>query len=387
MKISFFTIFKWFALIILVAISCIIVGLCFYLIKDFFHIIPLYITLAVILLVIWGCIWSLNVIKNKTLLIVFASTTLITGAAVLVNYCYDRYIDSIPTLSDQGVNLREYQPFDKNTKAVKLSEVSTLRLTDSLPLIDGATALYPLYAAFVQATYPEKEYPVNKSEVGCGTTPKAYNNLIDGKVDLIFCAKPSDAQIVQAANKGKTFRLIPIGREAFVFFVNKENPVKELTIQQIKDIYSGKITNWKDAGGRNDDIKAYQRPKNSGSQTMLEHIMGNTPLAKPLETEMAGGMGDIITYTADYKNYKNAIGYSFLFFATEMAGNNQIELLKVDGIYPSRETVKSGQYPFTGDFYAITTDTQNPNVQRLIDWILSPQGQYLVEQTGYTPIQ
>ncbi|MDL2302886.1 substrate-binding domain-containing protein [Dysgonomonas sp. OttesenSCG-928-D17] len=147
------------------------------------------------------------------------------------------------------------------------------------------------------------------------------------------------------------------------------------------------MTNWKDAGGRNDDIKAYQRPKNSGSQTMLEHIMGNTPLAKPLETEMAGGMGDIITYTADYKNYKNAIGYSFLFFATEMAGNNQIELLKVDGIYPSRETVKSGQYPFTGDFYAITTDTQNPNVQRLIDWILSPQGQYLVEQTGYTPIQ
>ncbi len=346
-----------------------------------------YIIIVAILLIAWLIAWSFRLVGKKVLRYSILGIMLACIITLFTHYQYNRYIDNIPTVSDQGVNLIEYEPFDKNTKAVKLPEACTLKITDSLPLIDGATAMYPLYAAFVQATYPEKEYPVNKSEVRCGTTPEAYNNLISGKADLIFCAKPSDSQIKQAADAGKTFKLTPIGREAFVFFVNKENTVKELTVQQIKEIYSGKISNWKDVGGQNDDIKAYQRPKNSGSQTMLEQIMGNTSLIQPLESERAGGMGDIINYTADYKNYKNAIGYSFLFFATEMVSNNQIELLKVNGVYPSRETVKSGQYLFTGDFYAITTDTQNPNVQRLIDWILSPQGQYLVEQTGYTPIQ
>jgi phosphate transport system substrate-binding protein len=293
-----------------------------------------YIIVVAILLIAWLIAWSFRLVGKKVLRYLILGIVLVCIITSFTYYQYNRYIDNIPTVSDQGVNLSEYEPFDKNTKAVKLPETCTLKIADSLPLIDGATAMYPLYAAFVQATYPEKEYPVNKSEVGCGTTPEAYNNLISGKADLIFCAKPSDAQIKQAADAGKTFKLTPIGREAFVFFVNKENTVKELTVQQIKEIYSGKISNWKDVGRQNDDIKAYQRPKNSGSQTMLEQIMGNTSLIQPLESERAGGMGDIINYTADYKNYKNAIGYSFLFFATEMVGNNQIELLKVNCVYP-----------------------------------------------------
>ncbi|MFV0418587.1 MAG: substrate-binding domain-containing protein [Dysgonomonas sp.] len=385
MKFPISKILKWFIFPILITLSGLFtfLGLVFEVYQSF----QLLFIFLVIILLLWGCVWRLRLIRKRIFFILVSSTTLIAGLTALGVYLHYDYINSIPVISDQGVDLTKYEPFTKESLTVALNEPSELKIEDNLPVIDGATALYPLYAAFVQATYPEKGYKLNESEIWCGTTPEAYNNLIEGIADLIFCAKPSDDQIEQAAKKGKTFKMTPIGREAFVFFVNKDNPVKELTTDQVRGIYSGKIKNWKELGGKNDEIKAYQRPKNSGSQTMLERIMGNNSIITPIETEMASGMGDIINYTADYKNYKNAIGYSFLFFSTEMVNNNQIEVIKIDGVYPSKETIKNGKYPFSGDFYAITTDTQNENVEKLIEWILSPQGQYLVEKTGYTSIR
>ncbi|MNN73295.1 Phosphate-binding protein PstS 2 precursor [compost metagenome] len=108
----------------------------------------------------------------------------------------------------------------------------------------------------------------------------------------------------------------------------------------------------------------------------------------PSEKDFVSGMGAIIEQTADYRNYKNAIGYSFLFFATEMVQNGNIRLLEVDGVEPTRSTISSGEYPLAAEFYAVTRDKdhQNPNVAKLIEWILSPQGQELVEKTGYTPL-
>lgn len=341
------------------------------------------------LLVIWLVLWSFQLLKPRQL---YYSLGAIIICCVLVVAGYNMhksYIDSIPVISAE-VDLTEYSPFVENTKAVLLDQPSTLKFgeSDLLPRIDGATALYPLYAAFVQATYPPGDYPLTMySIVKGGTTPKAYDRLMDGKVDVIFCAAPSKNQVEQARNKGIEFHLTPIGREAFVFFVNKENPVRGLTVEQIQSIYSGEITNWKQVGGKNQKIKAFQRPKNSGSQTMLEKIMEDGPLMNPPTEDIVDGMGGIIDQTAQYKNFDNAIGYTFLFFAKEMVGNNQIELLEVNDIYPDRQTIENGKYPFTGDFYAITIDTTNTNVQRLINWILSPQGQSLVEKTGYTSLQ
>lgn len=340
-----------------------------------------------ILLIIGVILWSLKRVKIKYLLFALLGITL-SYTAIFAGYEVHRsYIANIPTINDGEVDLREYQPFRQGTKVVLLNEESLLTLTiqDSLPRIDGATALYPLYSAFVQATYPQKEYNLYDSEVKGGTTPEAFRRLIEGEVDIIFCAAPSKKQIEEAKEMGKIFNLTPIGREAFVFFVNKENPVRDITSDQIRQIYSGKITNWSDVGGKNEAVKAFQRPEGSGSQSMLERIMGNTSLMEPLQNDRVGGMGRIIDRTAQYKNFSNAIGYTFLFFATGMVKNEQIALLKVDGVYPDRNTIANNTYPFVGDFYAITTNTKNENVTRFIEWILSPQGQYLVEKTGYTP--
>jgi phosphate transport system substrate-binding protein len=290
----------------------------------------------------------------------------------------------------QDVNLFDYIPFAEETKAVFFDGVSELKLFDNLPKLDGATALYPVYAALVQAVYPPAEYKFYEQSaiVRCTQTPQAYDNLINGVVDIIFCAEPSDKQIATAADKGFEFKMTPIGKDAFVFFVNKNNPIDNITSSQIRDVYSGVITNWEELGGQPGEIIPYQRPKNSGSQTILESvIMKNTPTMEPLKENVVGGMGGIIEQVAAYKNYQTAIGFSFLFFSTEMVKNDEIKLLSIDGIIPSKETIQNNTYPFSGTFYVITIGNESENTKKFIEWILSEQGQKIVELTGYVPLK
>jgi len=263
---------------------------------------------------------------------------------------------------------------------------ASVNISNHLPVIDGATALYPLYSSFVYALYPENTYDPDNSVVLCSTTSGAYENLLAGKADIIFCAEPSKEQISSATSKEIKLILTPIGKEAFVFFVNKENNVNNISSKDIIGIYSGKIKNWKDIGGKNNSIKVFQRPDNSGSQTILQKIMGEEEIIPPLQNEVIDGMGGIIEKTADYKNYKNAIGYSFLYYSTQMVKNGSIKLLSIDNIKPSKETIVNGTYSFVSCFYAITKDNPSDNTKLLIKWILSDEGQYLVQQTGYTPI-
>ena len=140
-------------------------------------------------------------------------------------------------------------------------------------------------------------------------------------------------------------------------------------------------------------IKAYQRNKYSGSQSAFIRFMAsmnaeNDIMAPDTET-VIGGMLEVIDVVSEYRNRKNAIGYSFLFYATEMVKNNEIKTISIDNIEPNRENIKNRKYKLANDFYAITTKRaleENPNVQKLIDFILSKDGQYLISTTGYTPI-
>ena len=293
-----------------------------------------------------------------------------------------------PIRIDDEVSLAFYYPGSTGSKAAVLGEVSTLRLSSDLPVLDGATALYPVYASFVTAVYPRRFYAPYHSDsiVRCSTTSAAYNNLLEGKVDIIFCTEPSRYHLEKAKELGVEFNLTPIGKDAFVFFVNRHNPIENLTSSQIRNIYSGEITNWNDINGTDENIIAYQRPENSGSQTALQIIMEGTPVMQPIRETLAGGMDEIVNRVSSYRNYENAIGYSFLFFTTEMVNNQQIKLLAIDGIVPSTETIQNNSYPFSGFFYAITLGNETENTKLFIEWILSEQGQYLIEKTGYVPL-
>ena len=95
---------------------------------------------------------------------------------------------------------------------------------------------------------------------------------------MFFGTKSDASQEEHARDRGVEFEYTPVGREGFVFLVNASNPVDSLTIEQVKGIYSGKITTWKEVGGNDEPIQAYQRNSNSGSQSMMVRFMGDTPL-------------------------------------------------------------------------------------------------------------
>lgn len=324
-----------------------------------------------------------------TALAAFAGICLLSAAGHEIRQAY---VNSLAEVREQEVNLLQYAPFEVNTKAASLDHKAAYHIQEQMPRLDGATALYPLYSAFVQVVYPPDTYNHSIYETGndlavCTTTSEAYKRLIKGDADIIFAAAPSLAQTKQAKLAGTELKLTPIGREAFVFFVNKRNPVSSLTTEQVKDIYSGTVTNWKEVGGKKASIRAFQRDENSGSQTMLEKIMEDRTLMSPPKENVADVMSGIISLTASYRNYNNALGFSFLFYASEMNVSDEIKLLEIEGVPPTKESIRSGAYPFAAEFYAVTAGSTNPNIEPFLDWILSPEGQELVGKTGYTPVK
>lgn len=324
--------------------------------------------------------------------IVWLACFALAVGGICASYAYDQYLHDI-TLREY-FKYETYTPFTANTLAKTLDEEPTLRFTDvnAVPRMDGATALYPVYAAFAQATYPSSMADMKALEiiekVGCSTTGYAYRNIVDGRCDIIFVAGPSEEQEAYAAEKGVELVYTPIGREAFVFFVHPNNPLDSMTLSQIRSIYSGETTKWDQLGVKGlGNIRAYQREEGSGSQTALKRfVMRDTPLMNA-ETEMVqGGMGDMVEQVSSYKNHRNAIGYSFRFYCTALMKGFDVKLLAINGVEPTVENIENGTYPLASSFYAVTRSDADENTLALLDWICSPQGQELVEKSGYTPI-
>ena len=344
-------------------------------------------------------IW--NFFKNRLRLIsaiCMSAIVAVTSIALIGQVVYESSVDEVLISEGDEISLYEYQPFREGTLAKSLDEPSNLRLQEDLPRLDGSTAHYPLYAAFVRATYPEEEgnYKIYEDDsiVLCSRTSAAFENLLDGSADVIFLMGVSDEQHAQAEARGLQLKMTPIGKEAFVFFVNNRNSMSDLTVKNIRDIYSGKVTNWREVGGSNDKIRAYLRAKNSGSQTMLEEIMGGIPLFEAPEEDYYDMMKEMYMAVA-YKDYKNSLGFSFRYYIKDMINEDTVKFLSIEGVSPEEENIANGTYPFSLDFYAITVDREPAsdedrlrmeNAEKLIDWILSPQGQTLVEKTGYVSL-
>jgi phosphate transport system substrate-binding protein len=315
--------------------------------------------LALVLFRIWG--FPSRPARRKIRLC--AGAALLLASVILA--APKLYRLSLETVSDRARNLKKYEPFAEGTLAAKLEAPSSLRLEGDLPRLDGATALYPVYSAFARAVYPRGDYPVYgqlpgagappqyTSAVICHSTRRAFDNLLEGRADVVFLAGVSSDQRDAAKERGLKLKLVPIGREAFVFFVNKANPVSNLTVSQIKGVYSGKITDWGEAGGGRGPITAYQRAKNSGSQTALLKLMGDVPLMTPPEEETFDLMSGIVDAVAQYRNYKGALGYSFRYFLTSMSDSSKIKILSIDGVAPTVQTIGDGSYPLADEFFAV----------------------------------
>lgn len=332
-------------------------------------------------------LWDLK--NKKRIYFLLGTVSALCVASLLGHYGYKVYVEHIPVISEKDSLWAEYIPYAKGSKVAVLDEQPDLILSGDLPSMDGGTALYPVYSAFARAVYPEAALRLPRNEyLKCSKTPGAYERLILGEADIIFVPVPSEEQLQSARDMGVELVCTPFLKEAFVFFVNKNNPAESLTIGQLQGIYSGRITQWSQLGVSGlGDIKAFQRNEGSVSQRALELFMAGAPLMKPPVQDVLSDVGVIVSRAADYKNLKNSIGFSFRFYTTEMIKNHQIKLLNMNGTEPSVANIEDGTYPASAYFYAVTRSDMSENTRRLLEWITGEQGQKLVEMTGYATVK
>ena len=323
--------------------------------------------------------------KRKKFLIIWLVPAVIYFVSLGVHYGLEKYDQSITINTAPNINVHEYLPFREDSKIVKIDS-QTLKLTDDLPVIDGAAAFFPVYSAFVNAVYPETT-ELYDGVFEYNNTPGGYQLLAEKGIDLFLGVYPSEEQKAYAEECDTTFVYTPVGTEAFVFFVHKDNPIDNLTTEQIKGIYSGEITNWKQVGGKNEEIAAFQRNEGSGSQSMLQRFMGDTPIMEA-PTEMVNTMmSGIIEQVSSYRSKSNSIGFSFRYYVEGIIQNPDIKVLSVDGVAPTAENIRNGSYPIVTPMYAVTyEENTNENVDLLLQWILSEEGQYIIEETGYVGV-
>ncbi len=283
------------------------------------------------------------------------------------------------------IDVKEFLPFNEESNLVRIK--TDFALESELPVLDGAAALVPVYASIINAVYPESSvtyiggefsddnfYGENfapDSKMQYKNTVRGYTAIVDGDTDILFCAAPSEEQKRYAEEKGVELEYVPVGLEAFVFFVNKNNPVDNLTPEQIRDIYGGKYKNWKDVGGINRVINPVTRMEGSGSQSAMDAFMGDRAIAAKSPFAVTGG----------------AIGFSFRYYMEGIVENSDVKMLSLGGVYPSAKNIRNGTYPVISKFYAIyRKDNKNENIPILIEWLLSDEGQSLIEKTGYVRI-
>jgi len=284
------------------------------------------------------------------------------------------------------VDVGLYLPHEEKSKLAKVE--TSFKLTDNLPVLDGAAALVPVYASIIDNVYPkgsvtyeggtfsdDNYYGENfakDSKMQYKNTVRGYKAIVDGDTDILFCAAPSADQKQYAEEKGVELVYVPVGLEGFVFFVNEKNTVDNLTTEQIRDIYGGKYKNWSELGGVNRVINPVTRLAGSGSQSAMDSFMKGREIAPKSPLAVIGG----------------SIGFSFRYYMNDMVADQSVKMLSLNGVYPSPENIQNGTYPIIAKFYAIyRKDNINENVTRLIDWILSNEGQELIEKTGYIRIK
>jgi phosphate transport system substrate-binding protein len=274
------------------------------------------------------------------------------------------------------------------TTTVTITE-PTPELEITLPVIDGSTSTIPLHA-FIKTKLIGGDYSEHRENTIHSKTFEAFDKLIAGEADVVLTVPITPEQRELAENtKGFTLGEEAIALEGFVFIVNPENPVKSLTQAEIRDIYSGKITNWAEVGGDDAEIIAYQRNETSGSQSYMNEFMGEIPLAAAPTTLVINEMGYMMETVADYKNGKYAIGYSvYSYAASRQVSAGNVALLAVDGVRPDRESFAGGIYPLLSQtMLYYNTETNDEVTRSFCNWLVSNEGQLTVLEAGYLPVR
>jgi len=278
---------------------------------------------------------------------------------------------------------------------------------DNYPLVDGSTSAEPLnilLACKLLGIDYQWESEINgwKIEpiirnvvnsmnfwklIRTSQTHQSFINLIDKKADIILSARamsPDEKDYADAA--GISLIETPIALDAFIFIVNQSNPITTLTIGQIQDIYTGKITNWNEAGGTNAEIIPFVRNKNSGSQEQMESmVMKGLEIAGfPESPEIIYSM---IPVFERVESVRDSICYTFFYFKEYILRGWNVKTIAIEGIHPNKESISNNSYPLTAEVYAIIRSDLNESsmAYKLYELLQTEKGKQVIRESGYVP--
>jgi phosphate transport system substrate-binding protein len=271
------------------------------------------------------------------------------------------------------------------------------------PKMGGSLAALPLGQAITAAALNISREETARHIVFEGSTTDNYRGLIYGTFDILLAYEPSEEAMRMASENSFTWEMAPIGRDALVFITNIANPVQNISDAQIRGIYSGKIKSWeelggpityweKKLGGRSSGIIAYQRNKDSGSQTLFDKLINlGDDLIKPTSESISYSMSGLLEAVAYYDdNSINAIGYTVYYYLAYMEQDklSYTQILSIDGVGCTNDTIRFGEYPYVNDFYVVIPANlpADAPARVLYNWICSEQGKELAERENYVAI-
>jgi phosphate transport system substrate-binding protein len=278
---------------------------------------------------------------------------------------------------------------------------------DNYPKVDGSTSTLPLNVLIASELlgieYNDRvfndgtwgiEPKLNKknsnkfwSKIQSSQTHQSFINLINKETDLILSArKMSPDEKIYADAAGVSLIEMPIALDAFIFIINSYNPVNSLTIEQIKDIYTRKTTNWKDVGGNDASINPYVRNANSGSQELMESLVmkdwdiNEFPIASE---EIIHSMIGVFYAIGDDVN---AISYTIYYYKEYiLRGLVNVKSVAVEGIYHDKETISNKSYPYATEVYAVIRSdlAKTSMAYKVYEFLQTNTGKQVINKSGY----
>jgi phosphate transport system substrate-binding protein len=208
--------------------------------------------------------------------------------------------------------------------------------------------------------------------------------LINGGTDICQASRPMKEVEKNQVQKrqGKSVSEIPVALDGVAVYVSESNPIQSITEPQLQSIYTGKITNWRELGGKDGRIVVYSRENSSGTyQFFKEHVLKNQDFARDVQT--LPGTGAIVNAVS---KDPASIGYGGIAYASGIRVLPVSGDAKSEAVAPSLATVRTGQYPLSRNLFFYTVGEPDGDVKTFVDWVLGPEGQKLCETVGYYPI-
>jgi phosphate transport system substrate-binding protein len=271
----------------------------------------------------------------------------------------------------------------KFLKALKVLTLSLLVVpsllfgAEQVLVIQGSTTVLPIAQRAAEEFM--KRHPGVEISVRGGGSGVGIAGLLDGTCDIAMSSremKPEELQ--KAKEKGFVPKEIKIGLDGIAVIVNPKNPLKGLTLSQLKDIYTGKVVNWKELGWRDEKIIVVSRDSASGTfECFNEIVLKKEPLT-PRALYQASNKAVAVTVS----NTKGAIGYIGMAYLEP-----KVKALAVEGVMPCEETVRKGLYPISRPLFFYVKGEPKGLVKEFIDFVLSADGQKLVREVGYIPVK